>query len=121
MERQKNILLVEDEIIIATSSRLKLQGHGFSVCSATNGLHAVETIHQHDIDLVLMDINLGDGINGIETAAIIRKTHQIPIIFMTSHFTPELRESTAKIENSILLSNKYITGGLIRTMKDLLE
>ena len=66
---QKKILLVEDEIIIAMTSQLSLKKFGYEVIAAHSGEKAVETFTNDDsIDLVLMDIDLGKGIDGTEAA-----------------------------------------------------
>ena len=48
------------------------------------------------IDLVLMDINLGSGIDGTEAAEIILKSRDLPLIFLSSHREPEIVEKSEK-------------------------
>jgi len=95
---QKTILLVEDEFLIAMSEKMELEKYGYAVKTATNGECAIDFVETStDIDLILMDINLGDGIDGTEAAEIILKKHEIPIVFVSSHTEREVVEKTEKI------------------------
>ncbi|MFO7730628.1 MAG: PAS domain S-box protein, partial [Spirochaetia bacterium] len=46
--------------------------------------------HNQDISLILMDIDLGSGIDGTEAAQIILEHHNLPIVFLTSHSEKEV-------------------------------
>jgi CheY-like chemotaxis protein len=59
---------------------------------AAHSAAAVAGIAANQPDLVLMDINLGAGPNGIETACLIRERLSIPLIFMTGHSDREIRK-----------------------------
>ena len=60
-EKQKTILLVEDEAVIAMIEEQTLKRHGFNVIVAPSGENAINIVkNTHDIDLILMDINLGN-------------------------------------------------------------
>ncbi len=95
---KKKILLVEDEAIIAMNEKMSLEKYGYEVVTAHTGEKAVKTIKTtSDIDLILMDIDLGSGIDGTETAEIILKEKEIPVVFLSSHTEPEVVEKTEKI------------------------
>jgi len=94
----KTILLVEDEAIIALSIQMCLQKFGFTVLSAGTGERAVEMVEGSPrIDLILMDINLGQGIDGTEAARRILMNHDIPLVFHSSHTEPSVVEKTEGI------------------------
>lgn len=83
---KKTILLVEDEAIISLSTSKILKNNGYEVFVSHKGEKAVSKIKEEpSIDLVLMDINLGNGIDGVEAASKILKIKNLPIIFLTSH------------------------------------
>jgi PAS domain S-box-containing protein len=95
---KKTILLVEDEAILALSEKKALEGCGYAVQTVGTGEKAVEAVNASaDIDLILMDIDLGKGIDGTQAAGIIAKDHDIPIVFLSSHTDPEVVEKTEKI------------------------
>ncbi len=82
----KKILLVEDEYIIAIAESQAITSRGYEVITATTGEEAVEIIKTiPSLDLVLMDIDLGAGIDGIEAAQQIFAIRNIPVVFLTSH------------------------------------
>jgi len=95
---QKHILMVEDEAILAMSEKLQLEKYGYAVRTVTTGEDAVELIATSpDIDLILMDIDLGNGIDGTRAALLILENHDIPIVFLSSHTEPEIVKKTEQI------------------------
>ncbi|GAK55345.1 PAS fold family [Candidatus Vecturithrix granuli] len=94
----QTILLVEDEALIALSEKVMLQKHGFTVLTAANGIEAVEiALHTPQIDLILMDINLGSGMDGTEAAQQILAQRDVPIVFLSSHTESDVVAKTEKI------------------------
>ncbi|MBN1533634.1 MAG: PAS domain S-box protein [Spirochaetes bacterium] len=96
----KRILLVEDEIIVAQSQKLILEREGYRVDLACSGEEAIDMIDGGvRADMVLMDIDLGEGMDGTEAAAIILKDHDIPVVFLSSHTEKEIVDRTRRITN----------------------
>ena len=82
----EKILIVEDDDIIARVEDWRLKNLGYTVCGrATNGAEAMELVVNKKPDVVLMDINIKGDIDGIETARMIKKGFNIPVIYVTSH------------------------------------
>ena len=80
------ILVVEDEAILAMNLQDKLLDLGYEVpAMAESGEQAIQMVEQLRPDLVLMDIKLKDGMDGVEAARLIRLKYDIPIIFMTAY------------------------------------
>jgi CheY-like chemotaxis protein len=80
------VLLVEDDNIIAKVAEWRLKNLGYSLCGrATTGAEAMELVVRNKPDVVLMDINIKGEIDGIETARMIKKGFNIPVIYVTSH------------------------------------
>jgi PAS domain S-box-containing protein len=80
-----NILLVEDEQIVAKYVEKQLTSAGYGIlASVTKGEEAIEKVKSLNPDVVLMDIKLIDGMDGVEAADFIRKNYQTPVIFLTS-------------------------------------
>lgn len=95
---QKTILLVEDEAILAMMETDTLSNYGYKVITANTGEKAVKAVQdKSDIDLVLMDINLGKGMDGTQAASIILEKNNIPLIFLSSHTEREVVERTEGI------------------------
>ena len=108
---KKIILLVDDEEIEAMGCRILLEECGYNVISAHDGNDAVEIVeNKKDIDLILMDIDLGVGIDGAETAAIILKNNDLPVIFFSSRDEAEIIEKTETITSyGYIVKNSNIT------------
>jgi len=100
-EKRKRLLLVEDEFLIAMSERLSLEQCGYEVSVAGTGEKAVQAIEAGEepqgFNLILMDIDLGKGIDGTEAATRIQAKSDIPIVFLSSHLEPEIVKRTESI------------------------
>jgi signal transduction histidine kinase len=84
------ILIVEDERIIALHLRQQLTRLGYDVPNTvSSGDHALRRIEEAQPDLILMDINLKGKLDGIATAAAIRRSYLIPIIYLTAYSADE--------------------------------
>ncbi|MBN1648618.1 MAG: PAS domain S-box protein [Spirochaetales bacterium] len=99
MKSKKTILLVEDEFIIAMKEKSELEEKGYIVHHIGKGEKAVQAILDDNLaaDLVLMDIDLGRGIDGTQAAQQILEHRDIPIVFLSSHIEPEIVAKTEKI------------------------
>ena len=98
MENKTCILLVEDEFLIAIAEARVLEMNGYKVMIVDNGFEAIKTLESSsDINLILMDIDLGKGMDGTQTAEIILKNYDIPIVFLSSHSDPEIVNKTESI------------------------
>ncbi len=86
MNSNYKILIVEDEILVATDIQESLESLGYTVQgSVDTGLKAIEEVEKELPDLVLMDINLKGEMTGIEAAKIISRKNDVPIIYLTAN------------------------------------
>jgi len=111
-DSKNTILLVEDEVITAMMEKMQLEKYGYIVHHVTTGEKAIETIlkDKSSIDIILMDIDLGSGLDGTQTAEIILKEINIPIVFLSSHIEPEIVEKTEDITSyGYVVKNSSIT------------
>jgi two-component system, cell cycle sensor histidine kinase and response regulator CckA len=80
------ILIVEDDHIIAQDMQERLVEQGYAVPAiAHSGEEAVQKALGTQPDLVLMDIHLAGGIDGIEAARRIQERLSVPIVYLTAH------------------------------------
>ena len=83
--RRIRILIVEDEAIPAMLLEEMVEDLGFTVCGkAVSGPGAVMAAEDYRPDLILMDIRLAQGTDGIEAAIEIRQRLGIPSLFMSA-------------------------------------
>jgi len=95
---QKTILLVEDEALIALAEKSTLERAGYAVEIARSGERAIDAVRNDPaIDLVLMDIDLGSGMDGTAAAQVILGERDVALAFLSSHTEPEIVEKTEGI------------------------
>jgi len=86
MSENTRILIVEDDMIIASNLSLQLSKLGYEVCGIeTRGEEAIQHARDNIPDIILMDVQLKGAIDGVETARKIRQHRPIPIIFLTAN------------------------------------
>jgi signal transduction histidine kinase len=109
------ILIVEDEWIIGSNIQEALVVLGYDVTSiAQSGGAALEKARKESPDLILMDINLQGGMDGIEAADRIQSFLDVPVIYMTS-FTDEKTVERAKKTQPFGYIVKPFENGELRT------
>jgi PAS domain S-box-containing protein len=111
-KEQKTILLVEDEAFIAMAESMQLKDYGYDVIHVPNGRKAIDAVNDKktEINLILMDIDLGQEIDGTETAKMILKEHDLPILFLSSHIEREIVDKTENITSyGYVVKNSGIT------------
>ena len=92
------ILLVEDSAVIALVEQRQLEGFGYKVELAATGEEAVAIgIGRADIDLVLMDVDLGAAMDGVRAAELILEKRELPIVFISSHTEQAIVERTERV------------------------
>ncbi len=88
MENSLNIMIVEDEELLASMMEIEVDklGHHL-VAVVTNSAKALEVLNTHTVDIILMDINISGPYDGVELTEMIRsKQHQhVEIIYVTSN------------------------------------
>lgn len=100
------ILLVEDEISLASTLALNLELEGFQIIQANTGNKALDLFHQNKskINLVFLDIMLPD-VNGYTLCKLFKEIKpDLPIIFITAR-----NQTIDKIEGLKLGADDYIT------------
>lgn len=84
--REHRIAIVEDELLVAWSLESTVEDMGYSVTGIFSHADAVlASLLLHPVDLVLMDINLGGGMDGIDAARRIRAASTARIIFISAY------------------------------------
>src|SRR6187397_2155197 len=84
--KDARILIVEDEAIVAADLEDRLQHLGYNVVGkAVSAEEAIRMATDTKADLVLMDILLQGGADGVQAAEAIVNLHALPIVFLTAH------------------------------------
>ncbi len=83
--QQFNILIVEDEPLVAEDIRESVQEAGFRVAGVAYSVAEVKhLLRTTPVDALVLDINLGGKQDGIDLAHFINKHYQLPFIFLTA-------------------------------------
>jgi len=85
----KRILLIDDEISIQESLSGILEDEGFSSICRSSAEEGLEVLESRNIDLVLLDIWLGDNMDGMTALSKIKEKYEIPVIMISGHGTIE--------------------------------
>lgn len=117
-----SILSVDDDEMSSTLIGLFLKELG-SVDLVTNKENALRAIKEKSYDLILMDINLGQGVNGVDVAMEIRREpgyDTVPIIAVTAFALASDRKGFLEAGMSEYISKPYTRESLRRTVEQLL-
>ncbi len=83
---ETRILVVEDESVVAKDIQWSLKGLGYEICGwASSGEEAIRKAKELRPDLVLMDIVLKGDMDGVQASERIRKSFNIPVIYLTAY------------------------------------
>lgn len=98
-EQLNEILIVEDEPLIAEdiSETLKEKGYGVTGI-AHNANDAIRILKSSSPSLALLDINIDGNIDGLMLAQIIKKEFCLPFIFLTSYTDPETLNKVKELD-----------------------
>lgn len=104
------ILIVEDEYVTAVALKGTLEKMGYStVGMATTEDEAVNVARAQKPDIILMDIALKDGSDGISAAGKIKEELNIPVIYLTAHSSPDILNRAKITEPFGYLVKPYTT------------
>lgn len=94
------ILIVEDQAVISTNIEIMLKHRGYEITDiAVTGNEALNSIIKNFPDLVLMDINLPGGVDGIETTKKINALWDLPVVYLTANSNEKYLERAKETES----------------------
>lgn len=118
------ILVVDDDRNVRQSLRRQLVAAGFRVRTAADAMEAITVFHEHGADLIVLDVKM-PGIDGFEVCETIKKSADVPIIFLTGAqepiiqgYLPQMVEATG---GDHFLRKPCDTRELIKLIRDTLD
>ena len=113
------ILIVEDELLIAHASKSHLEGQGFTVIGMATDEKGFKDSLSKDPDVILMDVTLKNGGNGIDLVNKLRESGDFtPVIFTTGNSRSKTLEEIEDIEKSCLVSKPVVFQELMNKIQD---
>ena len=86
---KKRILIIDDETSIQESLSGVLEDEGFSSLTTSTAEHGLELLEEENIDLILLDIWLGEGMDGMTALEKIKERSDIPVIMISASLRDE--------------------------------
>lgn len=119
----KRVAIVEDEIMVAWSIETMLEDGGYDVVGVySTGEQALAGLAGRTVDLLCMDINLGPGIDGIETAGRIRSAQPAAVIFISAYSDAATKTRIEEtVPQAVLLTKPVTFGSLREAIRGLIE
>ncbi len=85
--QRNRILVVDDESGIRTVLSVILRQGGYEALSAANAEEALELLEHEPVDLVITDLAMGGGMDGLDLLRNVRARHDIPVVMITAFGT----------------------------------
>lgn len=96
-----NIVLAEDEKIIALLLKRMLENRGYTVVKTFDkGRELIDYVKVNNIDVILMDIYLKGELNGIDATKEINSFSDAMIIYVTANADPATKEMALQTKQS---------------------
>ncbi len=108
MNNQVNIMIVEDESIVAMDLAAGLEHDGYTVTGiAADYDEALQLFQEKIPDIILMDIHIQGDKDGVQTATELMKIKQVPLIYLTAFTDAATVERVKHTHPSAFLTKPY--------------
>ena len=119
---KKTIMVVDDQSDLRLSARFILENYGFTVIEADSPQQALDKIVEHQVDLMLLDMNFQyDTTSGQEGMDMLKslkeKNHHFPVIVMTAWSTVEIAVEAIKLGAKDFIEKPWKNQRLIRLIE----
>ncbi len=121
MESEISILIIEDEALIAQNIKMQLENFGYSIAGVCYKYNtALKAINETQYDIVITDINLGNGIDeksGLQIAQQVKQIKNCPIIFLTAFSDKDTVKKATALAPSAYLVKPVNAANLFATVQ----
>lgn len=121
MTTPAHLLVVEDDPLAADLLRGQLEEMGFRVTHVLTAAEGLDAAFSLRPDLIVMDVGLGAGIDGITAAGAIRRAMDTPIVLMTMRTDTVTMTRAELIEGAAYLQKSCSEEELRFTIENALE
>lgn len=120
MNDKKKVLLVEDDVALASVYRARLELEGFDVREVNNGEEALSVTLEYKPDLILLDAMM-PKISGFDVLDILRNTPEtanIRIVMLTALSQPKDKERAEKLGiDDYMVKSQVVIGDVVSRVK----
>ena len=126
MTKYKTILVVDDNPAILTAVKICLEGVFERVLTLTDPNRMLSTLQQEAVEVVLLDMNFGPGVNsgqeGLLWLRTLQKFHpNIPVVLVTAYADVKLAVRGLKTGAADFVTKPWDNDELIRILKDAID
>jgi signal transduction histidine kinase/CheY-like chemotaxis protein/HAMP domain-containing protein len=121
---RETILVVEDEPVLRDMAHVILEECGYTILEAASGRQALDVWDRHskEIDLLLTDMVMPEGISGMDLAERLRTANpRLKIIFASGYSMDDLDTSFVREGHAIFLQKPYTHVTLAKAVRDCLD
>ncbi len=112
----KEIMVVDDEADVVAIIKINLEMAGYKVMEAFEGQQALDLMQEQTPDLVLLDIAMPPGMNGVEVLRRMRNsdnTRHIPVVMLTAYGSTEARVEAEKLGCYLFIDKPFDPAELV--------
>jgi PAS domain S-box-containing protein len=124
LDGEETILIAEDELLLAELMHMTLESAGYIVLEAHNSKEAIALAQKHkgNVDLLLTDVVMSGGTNGLELAANLRSLRPgLKILYMTGYTADLIGQKGLAELQTRLLQKPFSTTSLRRKIRAVLD
>ncbi|MEM7680708.1 MAG: response regulator [Planctomycetota bacterium] len=114
-EQAPTVLVIDNDLGVVTAISTRLEHLGYCCLTAGTGAQGLAAFREHDVDLVITDLNMPAG-DGVTLARTIRKTSGAPILIVTG-FQAEYRDALRGLPNVTLVRKPFDSNQLVELVE----
>jgi DNA-binding response OmpR family regulator len=108
---KRTILVIDNDDQLTLALTKRLGSHGFRCITAASGAQGLAAFNNASVDLIVSDLNMPGG-DGVDLAESIRRTSDVPIIFVTG-FRDDFKRRLRLVKNVTTLRKPFNSQELV--------
>ena len=119
----ERILIVDDELPVATLLEQALRNEGYEVALATDGMEAMNRLHIFKPDVVIMDIMM-PRLDGVQTTRLLRRNRSFGdtvVVALSARTDEPAREAMREAGANLYMRKPFTIARLVERIRELLD
>ncbi|MFH0844663.1 MAG: response regulator [Pseudomonadota bacterium] len=120
MERNKKVLIVDDDVHVRRVIHVKLKSQGYEVIMARDGEEGLRMINEEKPDAVITDINMPklDGEALVKQSNELKKERPFLTIVMTARISPQEQKWVDQMQDTQLMQKPFSPNMMLKTLNN---